>query len=42
MMERNVNQLPVVEEGVLLGSITRERLLALVQAELALGSGRAE
>jgi Zn-dependent protease len=42
MMERNVNQLPVVEEGVLLGSITRERLLALVQAELALGSARAD
>ena len=42
MMERNVNQLPVVEQGVLLGSLTRERLLALVQAQLALGPARAD
>ncbi len=39
MAERNVNQLPVVLDEVLLGSLTRERLLALVQAQLALGSG---
>jgi CBS domain-containing protein len=37
MAERNVNQLPVVQEGVLVGGLTRERLLALVQAGLALG-----
>jgi len=43
MAEQNVNQLPVVQEGILLGDLTRERLLALVQAGLALGgegSGR--
>jgi CBS domain-containing protein len=37
MAERNVNQLPVVQDGVLVGGLTRERLLALVQAGLALG-----
>jgi Zn-dependent protease len=45
MAERNVNQLPVVQRGRLLGAVTRERLLAVVQARLALtdaqaGSGR--
>jgi Zn-dependent protease len=41
MAERNVNQLPVVQDGLLLGDLTRERLLALVQAGLALaGEGR--
>ena len=38
MAERNVNQLPVVENGRLLGAVTRERLLAMVQAQLSLGS----
>jgi Zn-dependent protease len=37
MTERAVNQLPVLEGGRLLGALTRERLLALVQAQLALG-----
>jgi Zn-dependent protease len=37
MAERNVNQLPVVEQGRLLGAVTREQLLALVEAQLALG-----
>jgi len=37
MAERNVNQLPVVEDGVLLGALTRERLIALVQAGVAFG-----
>jgi predicted transcriptional regulator len=40
MAERNVNQLPVVQDGTLLGGLTRERLLALVQAGLALGRER--
>jgi CBS domain-containing protein len=39
MAERNVNQLPVVEDGTLLGTLTRERLIALVQADMALGAG---
>jgi Zn-dependent protease len=39
MAERGVNQLPVVERGRLLGVITREQLLRLVQASLALESG---
>ena len=38
MAERNVNQLPVVADGRLLGAVTRERLIALVQAQLALGA----
>jgi CBS domain-containing protein len=38
MAERNVNQLPVLEDGVLLGAITREQLLTLVQAALDLGA----
>ncbi len=36
MAERNVNQLPVLEGGRLVGSVTRERLLHLVQAGVAL------
>jgi Zn-dependent protease len=36
MAERSVNQLPVVANGRLLGALTRERLIALVQAGLAL------
>jgi Zn-dependent protease len=36
MAERNVNQLPVLEAGRLLGSVTRERLVGLVQAGVAL------
>jgi len=36
MAEGNVNQVPVVERGRLLGAVTRERLLALVQAGMAL------
>jgi Zn-dependent protease len=39
MAERGVNQLPVVDRGKLVGVITREQLLRLVQASLALGSG---
>jgi Zn-dependent protease/CBS domain-containing protein len=38
MAERNVNQLPVVDEGRLLGAVTRERLIALVQAQLMFGA----
>jgi Zn-dependent protease len=38
MAERNVNQLPVVDGRRLVGALTRERLLALVQAQLALGA----
>ena len=38
MAERNVNQLPVVDEGRLLGAVTRERLIALVQAQLTFGA----
>ena len=34
MAERGVNQLPVVVDGRLLGSVTRERLLTVVQAGL--------
>jgi len=41
MAERNVNQLPVVEGGHLLGAVTRERLLAVVQTRLALADERA-
>ncbi len=37
MTERNVNQLPVVERGRVLGAVTREQLLALVQAQHVLG-----
>ena len=36
MAERGVNQLPVVADGRLLGAVTRERLLKLVQGSLAL------
>jgi CBS domain-containing protein len=38
MAERGVNQLPVVADGRLLGAVTRERLLQLVQGGLALES----
>jgi Zn-dependent protease/CBS domain-containing protein len=36
MADRNVNQLPVVAGGRLVGALTRERLLAMVQAGVAL------
>jgi len=36
MAERGVNQLPVVQDGTLLGAITRKRLIALAQAGMAL------
>ena len=36
MANRNVNQLPVVEDGRLIGALTRARLLSLVQAGMAL------
>lgn len=36
-----VNQLPVLEEGRLIGALTRERLLGLLQAGLWLGEPRA-
>jgi CBS domain-containing protein len=36
MVDRNVNQLPVVANGRLVGALTRERLMALVQAGAAL------
>ena len=36
MAERNVNQLPVVAGGKLVGAVTRERLVHLVQAGVAL------
>ena len=36
MADRNVNQLPVVEDGRLVGALTRARLLTLVQAGMAL------
>jgi Zn-dependent protease len=39
MTEHGVNQLPVVDRGRLVGVITREQLLTLVQAGLALGTG---
>jgi Zn-dependent protease len=42
MAERNVNQLPVLADGRLAGAITRERLIALVHARLALGGDAAE
>jgi Zn-dependent protease len=42
MAERNVNQLPVVEDGRLRGAVTREQLLTLVQATLALGAPRTQ
>jgi CBS domain-containing protein len=38
MAERGVNQLPVVVDGRLLGAVTRERLLTVVQAGLTLES----
>jgi hypothetical protein len=34
-----VNQLPVLERGRLIGVLTRERLLTLIQAGVALGPG---
>lgn len=37
----NVNQLPVLEAGRLVGALTRERLLGLLQAGLVLGEARA-
>lgn len=37
----NVNQLPVLESGRLVGALTRERLLGLLQAGLVLGEPRA-
>jgi CBS domain-containing protein len=37
MTNQRVNQLPVVDRGRLVGVITREQLLTLVQAGLALG-----
>ena len=37
MLERNVNQLPVLESDRLLGVVTRERLLSLVQSAMVLG-----
>jgi Zn-dependent protease len=37
MAESGVNQLPVVDRGRLLGVVTREQLVALVQAHLTLG-----
>jgi Zn-dependent protease/CBS domain-containing protein len=37
MAERQVNQIPVVEQGRLVGAVTREQLLSLVQAGLMLG-----
>lgn len=40
MAERSVNQLPVVEGRRLLGAVTRERLLTVVQARLALEAER--
>lgn len=40
MAERNVNQLPVLEGGRLVGTLTRERLVALVQSQLALAEGQ--
>ncbi len=39
MTERGVNQLPVLMEGRLVGAVTRERLLGVVQASLALREG---
>ncbi len=36
----NVNQLPVLENGRLVGALTRERLLGLLQAGLMLGDAR--
>ena len=38
MGERGVNQLPVLERGKLVGALTRERLIQLVQSALALAS----
>jgi Zn-dependent protease len=38
MAERRVNQLPVLDDGRLLGAVTRERLIALVQAQLTFGA----
>ena len=40
MTNQRVNQLPVVDRGRLVGVITREQLLTLVQAALALGVER--
>jgi Zn-dependent protease/CBS domain-containing protein len=42
MAERSVNQLPVVKQGHLLGAVTRERLLGVVQARLVLAEERAD
>ena len=36
----NVNQLPVLEDGRIVGALTRERLLGLLQAGLVLGEAR--
>jgi Zn-dependent protease len=41
MARHNVNQLPVTAGGRLLGAVTRERLMVLVQGGMALESGRA-
>ena len=41
MAERGVNQLPVVEQGRLLASLTRERLLDRVRSQLVLEGDRA-
>ena len=38
MAEHEVNQLPVVSDGRLLGAITRQRLIAIAQANAALKS----
>ena len=40
MAERQVNQLPVLEGGRLLGAVTRERLMVLIQGGLALEAER--
>jgi len=40
MAESGVNQLPLVSDGRLLGAVTRERLINLVQAGVALRSAR--
>ncbi|MGH9884703.1 MAG: M50 family metallopeptidase [bacterium] len=40
LAEAGVNQLPVLEDGRLVGALTRERLLGLLQAGLWLGAAR--
>jgi len=40
MVDAGVNQLPVLESGRLVGAVTRERLLGVVQAGAALKPGR--